>query len=60
MKYTKRLTRLEQALQPPSEVRYHVILIGEDEPEPPDTPGIEVIHVTLGATPPENAWYSTL
>lgn len=59
MNYTQRLARLEQTLQSPSKIRYDVILIGEDEPEPPDTPGIEVIHVTLGDTPPEHVEYST-
>ena len=43
--FEKRLQRLEQPLQSPKIVA--VILIGQDEPEPPHTPGVEVIRITL-------------
>jgi len=43
----KRLERLEQPRQSIKIVG--VILIGEGEPEPPHAPGVEVIHITLGA-----------
>jgi hypothetical protein len=51
--------RLDRALQPPQQVKCEVILLGKDEPEPPHEPGIEVIHVTLGDTPPEEARHPT-
>ena len=47
----KRLERLEQPHQSIKIVG--VILIGEDEPEPPHAPGVEVIHITLGNTSPQ-------
>jgi hypothetical protein len=59
VRYTQRVERLDRALQPPQQVKCEVILIGKDEPEPPHEPGIEVIHVTLGDTPPEEARHST-
>ena len=43
--FRKRLERLEQPL--PSRKIVAVILIGQDEPEPPHTPGVEVIRITL-------------
>ena len=45
--FRKRLERLEQPLQLPTGVIREVILIGQDEPEPPHTPGVEVIRITL-------------
>ena len=50
----KRLERLERPLQPPKSRIIEVILCGEDEPDPPHEPGVQVIHVTLG-TPAEQA-----
>ena len=43
--FRKRLERLEQPRQSPQIVE--VILIGQDEPEPPLEPGVEVIQITL-------------
>ena len=47
--FRKRLERLEQPRQSPQIVE--VILIGEDEPEPPLEPGVEVIQITLDGPP---------
>jgi hypothetical protein len=43
--FRKRLERLEQPL--PSRKIVAVIFCGQDEPEPPHAPGVEVIQITL-------------
>jgi|RhiMetdeSRZDD1v2_1073273.scaffolds.fasta_scaffold28590_7 hypothetical protein len=43
--FRKRLEQLEQPHQSPKIVE--VILIGQDEPEPPYAPNVEVIRITL-------------
>jgi hypothetical protein len=50
----RRLERLERPRQPSRIVIRQVILIGEDEPDPPHEPGVKVIRVTLD-TPSEKA-----
>ena len=47
--FRKRLERLERPRQSPQIVE--VILIGQDEPEPPLEPGVEVIQITLDGPP---------
>jgi hypothetical protein len=59
MRYSQRVEWLDRVLRPPKQVKPAVILIGKDAPEPPHEPGIEVLHVTLGDTPPEEARHST-
>ena len=44
--FRQRLERWERLLQSPTIVA--VILTGQDEPEPPHTPNVEVIQMTLG------------
>jgi hypothetical protein len=44
--FRKRLERLEQPRQSATIVAVH--LDGQDEPEPPDDPNVEVIQITLG------------
>jgi len=44
--FRQRLERWERLLQSPTIVA--VILIGQDEPEPPHTPNVEVMQMTLG------------
>jgi hypothetical protein len=44
--FRKRLERLGRPLQSPQIMV--VILTGQDEPEPPHDPGVEVIRITLG------------
>ena len=51
-RYTQRLARLERPLQSPKIVAVH--LYGQDEPEPPQDPNVEVMQITLG-TPCEKA-----
>ena len=46
--FRKRLERLEQPLQLPPGVIREVILIGQDEPEPPHDPSVKVMQITLG------------
>jgi len=53
-RYTQRLARVERTLQPAKVVIGAVLLIGEDEPEPPCDTGERTIHITLG-TPFEKA-----
>ena len=48
----KRLERLARPLQSPTIVA--VILTGQDEPEAPHTPNVEVMQITFG-TPCEKA-----
>ena len=55
----RRLERLERPRQPPTMVIREVLLIGEGEPDPPLEPWGEVIHVTLGDTPPQVSRPST-
>ena len=45
-RFRQRLERLQRPLQSPKIVA--VILTGQDEPEPPHTPNVEVIQITLG------------
>jgi hypothetical protein len=50
--FRQRLERLERPLQSPTIVE--VSLIGQDEPEPPHAPNVEVMQITLD-TPCEKA-----
>jgi hypothetical protein len=53
--FLKRLERLERLERPHQAIKIVAVhLYGEDEPEPPHEPGVQVIQVTLG-TPFEKA-----